>query len=420
MICLSYQLPIELVIRQGHLWSFVRLGVPRFLVGTETTGMAQFLSERLGLWSGERDESEQPMGCSDPAGFAAGGGSFQFASTNCRTLGTFYGKIQDMTNEAIPPEKPKRVKPKRVYSDKYSDHLEPRYWTTWLGLACMVIIAHLPTRLSMAVGILAGHLLYFFGHNRRRITTINIGLCFPELSEPEQKKLIRQTTVDSGIGFVEMCISWFNHTKIKPDMIEIQGDQNLYDAAGEGRGVILVGAHYTTLDLGGLLMAQCRRVGVMYRANKNPLFDLIVRNSRKKFCETVIERSDMRSVIRFIKDGGVMWYAPDQDYGPKQAVFAPFFGIEAATITVIPRLVKVNNSPVLILSHHRKPNNGGYIVSISEPVKDYPTGNDRADATRINALLESEIRKYPEQYMWLHRKFKTRPEGVDRIYPKKR
>ena len=332
----------------------------------------------------------------------------------------YYGKIQYMTNETKPPRKPKRIKPKRVYSDKYSDHLEPRYWITWLGLACMVIIAHLPNRLSMAVGVLAGHLLYFFGHNRRRITTINIGLCFPELSEPEQKKLIRQTTVDSGIGFVEMCISWFNHTKIKPDMIEIQGDQNLFDAAGEGRGVILVGAHYTTLDLGGLLMAQCRRVGVMYRANKNPLFDLIVRNSRKKFCETVIERSDMRSVIRFIKDGGVMWYAPDQDYGPKQAVFAPFFGIEAATITVIPRLVKVNNSPVLILSHHRKPNNGGYIVSISKPVKDYPTGNDRADATRINALLESEIRKYPEQYMWLHRKFKTRPEGEDRIYPKKR
>ena len=160
-----------------------------------------------------------------------------------------------MTNETKPARKSKRIKPKRVYSDKYSDHLNPGYWTTWLGLACMVIIAYLPNRLSMAVGIFAGHLLYFLGHNRRRITTINIGLCFPELSQPEQKELIRQTTVDSGIGFVETCISWFNHTKIKPDMIEIQGEQNLLDAADEGHGVILVGAHYTTLDLGGLLMA---------------------------------------------------------------------------------------------------------------------------------------------------------------------
>ena len=322
-----------------------------------------------------------------------------------------------MTDET---KSPRTRKPKKVYSDKYSDHLKPRYWLTWLGLACMVIIAHLPYRLSLAVGKFVGYLLYFFGHNRRHITTINIGLCFPGLSEPEQKKLIKQTTIDSGIGFVEMCISWFNHTKINADMIEIHGGQNLIDAAADNRGVILVGAHYTTLDLGGVLMAQCRKVGAMYRANKNPLFDLVMRKSRARFCDTVIERSDMRAVIRFIKDGGVMWYAPDQDYGPKQAVFAPFFGIEAATITVIPRLVKVNNSPVLILSHHRKPDNSGYIVSISEPVKDYPTGNDRADATRINELLESEIRKYPEQYMWLHRRFKTRPEGEERIYPRKR
>jgi Kdo2-lipid IVA lauroyltransferase/acyltransferase len=325
-----------------------------------------------------------------------------------------------MTDDPKPPRKPKRIKPKRVYSDKYSDHLKPRYWLTWLGLACMYIIAHLPYRLSMVIGKLTGYLLYFFGHSRRRITTVNIGLCFPELSESEQKQLIKQTTIDSGVGFAEMCISWFNHQRINPEMIEIQGGQNLLNAAAEGRGVILVGAHYTTLDLGGVLVAQSHPVGVMYRSNKNPLFDLVLRNSRGKFCDTIIERGDMRAVIRYIKKGGVMWYAPDQDYGPKQAVFAPFFGIEAATITVIPRLVKVNQSPVLILGHHRKPDSSGYMLSISEPVVDFPTGDDRADATRINGLLEGEIRKYPEQYMWLHRRFKTRPEGEEKVYPKKR
>ena len=106
--------------------------------------------------------------------------------------------------------------------------------------------------------------------------------------------------------------------------------------------------------------------------------------------------------------------------GPTIPAFAPFFGVEAATITVIPRLEKVNHSPVLILSHHRKPDNSGYVLCISKPLKDFPTSDDRADATRINGLLESEIRKFPEQYMWLHRRFKTRPEGEERIYPKKR
>jgi KDO2-lipid IV(A) lauroyltransferase len=322
-----------------------------------------------------------------------------------------------MTDTTEAAKRPKRLKKKIVYSDSYADHLAPRYWMTWLGLACMAMIAHLPDRITMLTGKFVGYLFYYFGHSRRSITAINIRMCFPELSESEQEKLIKRTTIDTGIGFAEMCIAWFNHQRIRPDMIKMNGEQNLIDAVAQGRGVILVGAHYTTLDLGGVLMAKYNKVGVMYRANKNPLFDLVMRSSRDKFCESVIERSDMRSVIRFIKKGGVMWYAPDQDYGRKQSVFAPFFGIEAASINVIPRLVKINNSPVLILSHHRNADGLGYALSISEPLKNFPSADDRADATVINNALEAQIRKFPEQYMWLHRRFKTRPEGEDKLYP---
>lgn len=325
-----------------------------------------------------------------------------------------------MTDTTEKIKKSQRVNQKVVYSDSYADHLAPRYWMTWSGLACMTLIAHLPERITMLIGKMVGYLFYNFGRSRRGITAINIRLCFPELSESEQEKLIKRTTIDTGIGFAEMCIAWFNHQRIRPDMIEMDGEQNLIDAVAQGRGVILVGAHYTTLDLGGVLMAKYHRVGVMYRANKNPLFDLVMRSSRRKFCEAVIERSDMRAVIRFIKKGGVMWYAPDQDYGRKQSVFAPFFGIEAASINVIPRLVKINNSPVLILSHHRNADGHGYTLSISEPLKDFPCGDDRADATVINNALETQIRKFPEQYMWLHRRFKTRPEGEEKLYPRGR
>lgn len=327
-----------------------------------------------------------------------------------------YVKIVMMNEEVKPSGKPKRIKPKIVYSDYYSDHLAPRYWATWLGLFGMAICAYLPYRVTLLCGKIFGYLLYYFARSRRNITSTNIALCFPHLSKMGQAELVKETIIDNGVGLLELCIAWFNYQRIKPDMIELEGEQNLIDAIALGKGVILVGAHYTTLDLGGVLMAKYHKVGVMFRANKNPLFDLVMRNSRGEFCQEVIERGDMRSVIRFIRKGGVMWYAPDQDYGRKQSVFAPFFGIEASTINVIPRLVKLNQSPVLILSHHRKLDKSGYILSISEPLKDFPSGDDRADAMVINDGLEAQIRKYPQQYMWLHRRFKTRPDGEATLY----
>jgi Kdo2-lipid IVA lauroyltransferase/acyltransferase len=314
-------------------------------------------------------------------------------------------------------EQPKpRVKKKIHYSDRYRDHLAPAYIKVWLGLAGMAMLGRLPHQAALFTGRLLGYLMLLFARSRRHITQTNIRLCFPELDDNEQQRLVKATMLDNGMGMAEMCIAWFNYGSITDDMIEVVGEQHLIDAVAQDKGVILVGGHYTTLDLGGVLMAKVKKVGVMYRANKNPLFDLVMRQSRAKFCAEVIERSDMRAVIRFLKKGGVMWYAPDQDYGPKQSVFAPFFGIQAASITSIPRLVKINNSAVLMLGHHRKPDGKGYIVTISEPLENYPCGDDDKDAAVINMELEKRIRAYPEQYMWLHRRFKTRPIGESKVY----
>jgi len=315
------------------------------------------------------------------------------------------------------PSRPKRrIRPKVTHSTRYRDYLHPRYWRTWLGIGCMYLLAHLPYRLNLTAGKLTGLLAYIFAINRRRTAATNIRLCFPELSAKQQRSMVKETILDNGMGLAETCLAWFDYERINHNMIDIEGESHLIAAIAEGRGVILVGAHYSTLDLGGVLMAKYQKVGVMYRAKKQPLFDLVMKNARSRFCEAVIERSDMRSVIRFIKKGGVMWYAPDQDYGRRNTVFAPFFGIIASTINVIPRLVQVNNSPVLILSHHRKADHTGYVVSISPPLENYPSGNDVADATTINSELEKQIIKYPAQYMWLHRRFKTRPEGEAKLY----
>ena len=309
-----------------------------------------------------------------------------------------------------------RVKEKIHYSDCYQDHLTPAYIKVWFGLTGMAMLGHLPHKAALFIGRLLGYLMLIFARNRCHITRTNIRLCFPELDEDQRRHLVKATILDNGMGMAEMCIAWFNYRSITDDMIEVVGEQHLIDAVAQNKGVILVGGHYTTLDLGGVLMAKVKKVGVMYRANKNPLFDLVMRKSRAKFCAEVIERSDMRSVIRFLKKGGVMWYAPDQDYGRKQSVFAPFFGIQAASITSIPRLVKINNSAVLMLGHHRKPHGEGYIVTISAPLENYPSGDDDKDAALINLELETRIRAYPEQYMWLHRRFKTRPIGEPKLY----
>lgn len=281
----------------------------------------------------------------------------------------------------------------------------------------MVILARLPYRVTLFFGTCFGYLFYTFAASRQKITQTNVKLCFPELSAVESKAFTKATIIENGVGLVETCIAWFNHQHIRRGMIEVTGQEVLEETIAEGRGVILVGAHYTTLDLGGVLMAKVHKVGVMYRRNKNPLMDLFMRSSRSKFCEKVLPREDMRNVIRFIKNGGVMWYAPDQDYGRDNSVFAPFFGVEAATVTAIPRLVKLTGAAVLILGHHRRPDKKGYILSINRLSGAYPTGDDREDAALINHELEQQIRKYPTQYMWLHRRFKTRPMGEPKLYP---
>lgn len=298
----------------------------------------------------------------------------------------------------------------------YSDCLAPRFWPTWIALAAMRLIANLPHTLQIGLGKLLGLLIYRLARSRRHIAETNIALCFPELSATAQKQLAKDSIIENAIGFVETCIAWWNPERITPAHITVEGEEHLRLAREQGRGVLLVGAHYSTLDLGGLLVSHVDKVSVMYRAHKNPLFNLAMQNARIRFCNSVIERSNMREVIRCFKKGDIVWYAPDQDYGRKHSVFAPFFDIDAATITATSRIAKINKSPVLILGHHRNSNNKGYTISYTPLNTEFPSGDDVVDATVINQALETQIKKHPAQYMWVHRRFKTRPQGQEKIY----
>ena len=293
--------------------------------------------------------------------------------------------------------------------------LSPRYWGTWIAIGLFKLLAPLSIKNQVRIGKFIGSLAYRLAKWRRQITEVNIGLCFPEMDEATRQKLVKDCIDENAIGLIETARAWFADPESIRDQLEVCGLENLTKANALGRGVIVIGAHYTALDLGAVMASRYVDFNGMYRPHKNPLMDKVMRESRLRVAK-IVDRADMRTIIRSLKAGENLWYAPDQDYGAAVSVFAPFFGVEAATVKTTTGLARINKSPVIVLSYHRKPDNSGYIMRFNEPLEGFPTGDEVVDATRINAELEREIRRCPEQYMWVHRRFKTRPEGQPGFY----
>ncbi|PCJ25464.1 MAG: lipid A biosynthesis acyltransferase [SAR86 cluster bacterium] len=289
--------------------------------------------------------------------------------------------------------------------------MSPRYWPTWLGLGLMWSVAQLPFALQIRMGQLLGVMSYYLARERRHICEVNLRLCFPHLNELEQRQLVKKTFISNGIGLIEVAISWFRDPEDYRSRTTVSGLQNLEAALAEGRGVLLLCAHFTTLEFGGFLFNLYQKMDVTYRPNKNPLFQAAMFKGRKRHFANVFDRKDVRGAMRSLKAGRILWYAPDQDYGAKHSVFVPFFGNQAATITATSRFTKVNNSAVVFFSHYRNEDNSGYHLDFSPALSGYPTDNDKEDAITINKLIEAAIRKQPDQYLWLHKRFKTQAAG---------
>lgn len=295
----------------------------------------------------------------------------------------------------------------------------PRYWFTWLGLGFFKLLASLPLSVSMPLGAGLGRLFLVVAPSRRKITEVNVALCFPELNPQQQQQLVRDILRSIGISVVETSIAfWGNETKTK-DRYSVKGLEHVTVALEQGRGVLLVGCHLTTLDLAGRMLASHLKFDVLYRKDPNPLLAYKIAEARGRFAGSAIVRNDTRQMIKNLRKGHVVWYAPDQDYGSKYSVFAPFFGINAATIVGTSRIAEMGKATVLPFSHYRT-EGGHYELEFGAPLTDFPSGDDVADATRINQVIEKIIRRYPEQYLWVHRRFKTRPPGEARLYANKR
>ena len=300
--------------------------------------------------------------------------------------------------------------------------LHPRFWPLWLGLGVLWLVVQLPYKLQLLLGRALGALMYRVAGDRRRIAARNLELCFPEKCAAERKQLLKENFASTGIAFFEMAMSWWWPRPRLAKLAHVEGLEHLKQAQLEGKGVILMAFHFTTLEIGAALLGQKHTIDGMYREHGNPLFDFIQRRGRERhnLDSLAIERDDVRGMLKLLRSGRAIWYAPDQDYGAKQSIFVPLFGIQAATVTATSKFAKLGKALVVPFTQQRLADGSGYKLVIHPPLEHFPGDSDEADCLRINHWVERAIRECPEQYLWAHRRFKTRPPGEPKLYDKRR
>lgn len=301
------------------------------------------------------------------------------------------------------------------------DFLAPKYWATWLGLGVLRLSCYLPFAWLIHIGTALGWMGFYLLPGRRRITRTNVRLAFPDLNEQQQLSIVKHSFYSASIAIFESAFSWWgSDSKIRP-LYQIEGLEHLQTAKKAGKGVILLGGHYTTLEISGRLLAyESPDIFPTYKRAHNRLFEAVMTHQRRRVSAGLIKSSDMRAILRCLKDNKIVWYAPDQDFGIQNSVFAPFMGVPTATLTITARLAKRSGAPVLPFYSERLPHQQGYRLRVGAPLKSFPTGNDVADATAINHAIEQQVRRTPEQYLWGHRRFKTRPHGEPLFYKPRR
>lgn len=298
----------------------------------------------------------------------------------------------------------------------------PKFWLLWLGLGVLWLVVQLPYKVQLCIGRVLGGLMYRVAGDRRRIAARNLELCFPKKTAAERERLLKENFASTGIAFFEMAMSWWWSKPRLAKLAHVEGLEHLEHAQREGKGVILMAFHFTTLEIGAALLGQKHTIDGMYREHNNPLFDFIQRRGRERHNadSLAVERDDVRGMLKLLRSGRAIWYAPDQDYGAKQSIFVPLFGIPAATVTATSKFAKLGKAQVVPFTQQRLADGSGYKLVIHAPLSDFPGESDEADCLRINQWVERAIRECPEQYLWAHRRFKTRPPGEPKLYDKRR
>lgn len=295
--------------------------------------------------------------------------------------------------------------------------LHPRYWPTWFGIGLMWLLHWLPIRLQIRLGEGLGWLVGRLLRGRRRVVDVNLALCFPQLDAAARAARTDAHFKALGAGLFEAALAWFAPDWRLRGRGTVEGLEHLDAALAGGRGVLLLTGHFTTLELGARYIAmQPRPFHAMYRPYSNAVMDHYMHHWREaRSGLPALPRDDLRRLVKALRQGRAIWYAPDQTLDQRISVFAPFFGHPAASITATARLAEMGRARVVPYFPMRRPD-GRYVVRFLPALENFPAGDEAADAARINAVIEEGIRAAPEQYFWVHKRFKRQPDGAPNPY----
>lgn len=289
--------------------------------------------------------------------------------------------------------------------------LHPKFWLTWLGVLILYTVSWLPYRMQLAMGRGLGLLFKKVMPRRVNIARTNLKLCFPEYSDDSIEELVTENMKNTGIAYFEVGMAWWWPDWRIRRKLHIHGEENLRKAQEDGSGVLLLLFHFLSLEVHARLHGFVEPAVGLYRPHNNAVMEFLQTRGRARSNKYMIQRKDVKGMLKALSKGDIAGYLPDQDYGRRRTEFVKFFEVpDASTTTGTMLFAKAPNCKVLVSRCVRRKDGTGYDLYYEPALKAFPTGDDKVDARYVNTLVEDAVKKAPEQYLWVHRRFKTRPE----------
>lgn len=290
----------------------------------------------------------------------------------------------------------------------------PLYWLTWVGLGVFWLLNLLPWSVKRFLARGLGHFAYYIVPLRRRVVHINLRLAFPNKSDAERSRLARDHYQSLALGLFETIAAWWSPShRLPPHRVE--GIEHLEQALASGRGALINTAHVTVMELAGRMMNDRLSISGLYRNPNNPVVAWAMRRAREKQIRAAIPFEDLKGLIRALRAGHIIWYASDQSKQTKFSEILPFFGEPAITNTATSKIVLMSKCQVIPYFAYRD-DDGSYVLKVYPPLEDFPSDDHSADALRISVFIEEHVREHPEQYFWVHQRYKRRGPDYPDVY----
>lgn len=298
----------------------------------------------------------------------------------------------------------------------WRDYIAPRHWPTWLGIGAFAALARLPLDAQLAIGRALGRLLHALLPSRRRIARINVDLAFPESSAAARAAIVRQSFIAAGSAIAETACVWFRPQGVLGERIRLEGEAHVEAALAAGRGVIILQAHFTAIDVCAPAIGSRWPSGCVYDNPKNPLYAAMLAWQRSRWASPMIDNRDIRTMVRHLRKGGIVWYSPDQSIGAHRGGIATrFFDQPVLTTSGTARIVAMTGAAIVQHIPVREPQGNRYTLRFL-PAVSLPEDDVTAATQAVNDLLEQHVRAQPGQYLWAHRRFKPPDKSLPDPY----